>query len=125
MYCAKSCGSCANITTTTTTTTTTTPTTPSTTQGNVFGCNNNNDYLCNFFGFGYCNVATAYVSGVRFAQFCKKLCNDPTCYFVQPTTTAQSPTCVDNSAVCAFWTNYCYLLANQVPHPCARTCKRC
>ena len=111
LYCARSCNSCAFITTTTTTTT------KSTTQANSLNCVNDNDSLCNYFGFGYCSSASTYVSGKKFAQFCKKLCQDPTC-LVQAT-------CVDSTPSCSFWTNYCYLLAGQDPHPCRATCKLC
>jgi hypothetical protein len=78
---------------------------------------------------------TVYIGGVLFSQACRlscNLCSAPTTIQGSTITTTRATTtastsslCVDSQTNCAFWTNFCSLLATQNPHPCRRTCNVC
>jgi len=88
------------------------------------------DYACSYFSspeFGFCNDATAYIKGILFSIACKKSCglcpNQTTT--LAPVTQISPSDCTDTLSYCSFWASYCFLLADQQPHPCRKTCKLC
>ena len=113
--CKKTCNLCNNVQTTTTQ--------PLTQAACV-----DNQSSCSFWA-SYCNLLVNLNP-----HPCPKTCN--VCTAKETTTTSTTTTtttttsttnanCVDRSLACPYWTNYCYLLVNQKPHPCLKTCKLC
>ena len=83
------------------------------------------DYSCTYFvsaRLGFCNNPRAFVNGILFTTACQKSCNLCTS---KTTTQTTYSACFDNLSYCSFWESYCYLLANQQPHPCRKTCNLC